>query len=92
MVPKPQTGGQVESIGMAQAESGGSTEDGRAWGQLGHELSTALTVMKGRIQLLRRRVQRGDEVARLETDLAAIEAELARLTTTVERIHQKRAQ
>ncbi|MCD6057005.1 MAG: hypothetical protein K0Q89_535 [Thermomicrobiales bacterium] len=76
---------------MAQAEPGGSTENGQAWTQLGHELSAALTVMKGRIQLLQRRVQRGDEVARLETDLAAIEAELARLTTTVERIHQKRA-
>jgi signal transduction histidine kinase len=76
---------------MAKAEPDGSTENGRAWGQLSHELSSALTVMKGRIQLLRRRLQRGDEVAHLETDLAAIEAELTRLTTTVERIHQQRA-
>ena len=54
--------------------------------QLSHELTSALTVMKGRMHLLRRRLQRGDEVASLETDLAAIEAELAWLNTTIERV------
>jgi succinylarginine dihydrolase len=83
---------QSRRDGAEQEDPDGSTENGRAWGQLNHELSTDFTVMKVRIQLLRRRVQRGDEVARLETDLVAIEADLARLNTTVEQIHQKRAQ
>ena len=43
--------------------------------------------MKGRIQLLRRRRRKGDDTARLETDLEAIETELTRLTTIVERIN-----
>ena len=71
---------------MANAPHDASTENGRARVQLSHELNSALTVIKGRIELLRRRLQQGDEVARLETDLAAIEAELARLKTTVERV------
>lgn len=47
--------------------------------------------MKGRTQLLRRRLRQGVDVARLETDLEAIETELARLTTIVERINRGNA-
>ena len=69
-----------------------SLENGRTRVLLSHDLSPALTVMKGQIHLLRRRLERGDEVAHLETDLETIEAELARLQTTGERLHQRRPQ
>jgi hypothetical protein len=62
------------------------TEDGRAQVLLTRERNSALTVMKGRTQLLRWRLRQGGDTARLETDLDAIEKELARLTTIVERI------
>jgi signal transduction histidine kinase len=64
------------------------TEDERAQGLLTRELNSALTVIKGRTQLLRRRLRQGDDTARLETDLEAIERELARLTTIVQRINR----
>ena len=64
------------------------TQDGRAWILLSHELSSALTVMKGRMELLRRRLRQGGDTTQLETDLNAIETELARLTTAIERINR----
>ena len=63
-------------------------EDGLAPVLLTRELNSALTVLKGRTQLLRRRLRQGGDTAHLETDLAAIETELARLTTIVERINR----
>jgi signal transduction histidine kinase len=63
------------------------TEDGHGQILLTRELTSALTVLKGRIQLLRRRLQ-GDDTARLKADLEAIETELARLTTIVEKINR----
>jgi len=62
------------------------TENGREQVLLTRELTSALTVMKGRIQLLLRRLRQGGDTAQLEADLTAIETELARLTTMVERI------
>ena len=61
-------------------------EDGHAPALLTRELTSALTVLKGRTQVLRRRLRQGGDTARLETDLEAIETELTRLTTIVERI------
>ena len=69
----------------AKAEQTPRAKDDQEVG-LTHELSTALTVLKGRIQLLRRRLRRGDDVARLETELDAIEAEMARLMRTVAKV------
>ncbi len=60
--------------------------DGHVPVPLPRELTSALTVLKGRTQLLRRRLRQGGDTARLETDLEVIETELARLTTIVERI------
>ena len=64
------------------------TDDGRAWVLLTHDLSSSLTVLKGRVQLLRRRLHQDVDTARLETDLNAIETELTRLTKFLERINR----
>jgi signal transduction histidine kinase len=50
-----------------------------------HELRSPLTVLVGRVQLLRRHLRGGDS-ARVQDDLEAIEASLARLTAAVERM------
>ena len=76
--------------GEATDDQGAHTDDGHAQVLLTRELNSALTVLKGRPQLLRRRLRQGGDTARLETDLAAIETELARLTTIVERINRGR--
>jgi len=39
-----------------------------------HDLRTPLTVLMGRIQLLRRHIRRGDDTVQIDTDLEAIEA------------------
>ncbi len=45
-----------------------------------HELRTPLTIVVGRVQLLQRRVRRGEiDGVRIEADLDAIETALARL-------------
>jgi hypothetical protein len=72
----------------AEGQQGARPEDGLAPILLTRELNSALTVMKGRTQLLRRRLRQGGDAARLETDLEAIETELARLTSIVERINR----
>jgi hypothetical protein len=74
--------------GEAKDDQGARTEDGHGQVLLTRELTSALTVMKGRMQRLRRRLRQGGDTARLETDLEAIETELARLTTIVERINR----
>ena len=51
-----------------------------------HDLRTPLTVLMGRIQLLRRHIRRGDDTVQIDTDLEAIEAAIVRLTATVERL------
>jgi signal transduction histidine kinase len=51
-----------------------------------HELRSPVTVLVGRVQLLRRHLQRGDDPTRVQDDLEAIEAALARLTAAVERL------
>ena len=78
--------GMVDAQGKAKDAHDAHPADGHAQVLLSRELTSALTVMKGRIQLLRRRLRQGGDTARLEADLNAIEAELARLTKTVERI------
>ena len=50
-----------------------------------HELRTPLCVVVGRVQLLRRRLRRGDDAARVAAELEAIEAALVRLAAAVER-------
>jgi nitrogen-specific signal transduction histidine kinase len=77
-----------DAQGEATGDQSAPTEDGDEQIPLTRELSSALTAMKGRTQLLRRRLRQGDDTARLETDLEAIETELTRLTTLVERIHR----
>ena len=61
-------------------------EDGHGQILLPRELNSVLTVLKGRTQLLRRRLRQGGDTARLDADLEAIETEFTRLTTIVERI------
>jgi signal transduction histidine kinase len=51
-----------------------------------HELRSPVTVLVGRVQLLRRHLQRGDDPTRVQDDLEVIEAALARLTAAVERL------
>jgi signal transduction histidine kinase len=70
----------------AEGQHGARPEDGSAPVLLTRELNSALTVLKGRTQLLRRRLRQAGDTARLETDLGAIERELARLTTIIEQI------
>jgi hypothetical protein len=51
-----------------------------------HELRTALSVVVGREQLLRKRVRRGEPQDALTTDFEALEAALLRLTAAVARL------
>ena len=51
-----------------------------------HEIRTPLWVVVGRVQLLRRRLRRGDDPAQLATELEAIEAALVRLAAAVKRV------
>ena len=78
----------ADAQGKTEGEQDARPEDGREQDLLTRELTSAFTVMKGRTQLLRRRLRQGGDVARLETDLEAIETELARLTTFVDRINR----
>jgi K+-sensing histidine kinase KdpD len=55
-----------------------------------HDLRTPLTVVMGRVQLLRRHVRRGDDAVRIDNDLEAIESAFVRLTAVVERLHRER--
>jgi signal transduction histidine kinase len=57
-----------------------------AWAQHLHELRTPLTVVVARVQLLRRRLRRGEQARDLDRDLEAIESALARLTAAIERL------
>jgi signal transduction histidine kinase len=60
------------------------------WAVLMHDLRTPLTVLMGRVQLLRRHMRRGDDAVQIDTDLEAIEAAIVRLTATVERLDRDR--
>ena len=51
-----------------------------------HDLRTPLTMVVGRVQLLRRHLQGCDHPVRVHEDLEAIEAALARLTAAVARM------
>jgi len=62
------------------------TQQQQEWAVLMHDLRTPLTVLMGRIQLLRRHIRRGDDTVQIDTDLEAIEAAIVRLTATVERL------
>ena len=76
-----------DTQGEATDDQVAPREDGHGQILLTRELSSALTVMKGRTQLLRRRLRQGGDTSRLESDLEAIETELARLMTIVERMN-----
>ena len=66
------------------------TQHQQEWAVLMHDLRTPLTVLMGRVQLLRRRMRRGDDAVQIDTDLEAIEAAIVRLTATVERLDRDR--
>ena len=78
----------ADAQGETKEDQQPRTKDGRAQVLLTRELNSSLTIMNGRTQLLRRRLRRGGDRARLEADLEAIETELVRLTTLVERINR----
>ena len=67
------------------------TQHQQEWAVLMHDLRTPLTVLMGRIQLLRRHMRRGDDAVHIDTDLEAIEAAIVRLTAAVERLDRDRA-
>jgi signal transduction histidine kinase len=62
------------------------TTNRREHAQRLHELRTPLTVVLGRVQLARRRLRRGDDPTRVEAELEAVEAAVARLAAVVERL------
>jgi signal transduction histidine kinase len=62
----------------------------QAWAALMHELRSPLTVVVGRLQLLRRHVNSGGGQARVEDDLEALEGAVARLVAAVERVERVR--
>ena len=66
------------------------TQQQQEWAVLMHDLRTPLTVLMGRVQLLRRHMRRGDDAVRIDTDLEAIEAAIVRLTAAVERLDRER--
>lgn len=51
-----------------------------------YELRMPLTVITGRVQLLRRRLQQGRDLTNLDADLTEIELALVRLAATVDRL------
>jgi hypothetical protein len=69
-------------MGEAKAERTARARD-REWMQ--HELRTALCVVVGREQLLRKRVLRGDPPAQIANEFEAMEAALLRLAAAVRR-------
>ena len=70
----------------ARPEVQSRTQQQREWAVLMHDLRTPLTVLMGRVQLLRRHMRRGDDAMQVDTDLEAIEAAIVRLTAAVERL------
>jgi signal transduction histidine kinase len=66
------------------------TKHQQEWAVQMHDLRTPLTVLMGRVQLLRRRMRRGDDSVQIDTDLEAIEAAIVRLTAAVERLDRDR--
>jgi K+-sensing histidine kinase KdpD len=66
------------------------TQQQQEWAVLMHDLRTPLTVLMGRVQLLRRHMRRGEDAVQIDTDLEAIEAAIVRLTATVERLDRDR--
>ncbi len=62
------------------------TPEQQAHAEVMHELRSPLTVIVGRVQLLRRHLRGGENPERVHEDLEAIEAALARLTAAVERV------
>jgi two-component system OmpR family sensor kinase len=57
-----------------------------------HDVRTPLSVVVARVQLLRRRLRRGDDPARVAAELEALEAALVRLVATIERWDDERAE
>lgn len=74
----------------AAPELQSQTKQQHEWAVLMHDLRTPLTVLMGRVQLLRRHMRRGDDVMQIDTDLEAIEAAIVRLTAAIERLDRDR--
>ena len=66
------------------------TRHTQEWAELLHELRSPLTVVVGRLQLLRRHLPSGTDRARVDGDLEALEGAVARLVAAVERIESSR--
>jgi signal transduction histidine kinase len=66
------------------------TQHQQEWAVLMHDLRRPLTVLMGRVQLLRRHMRRGDDAVQIDTDLEAIEAAIVQLTAAVERLDHDR--
>ena len=74
----------------ARSEVQSQSQDQQDWAVLMHDLRTPLTVLMGRVQLLRRHVRRGDDAVCIDTDLEAMESAIVRLTAAVERLDRER--
>jgi hypothetical protein len=57
-----------------------------------HDVRTPLTAVVARVQLLRRRLRRGDDPARVAAEVEALEAALVRLVAAIERWDDERAE
>jgi signal transduction histidine kinase len=57
-----------------------------------HDVRTPLSVVVARVQLLRRRLRRGDDPARVAAEVEALEAALVRLVAAIERWDDERAE
>ena len=63
-----------------------ATTNQQQWASLMHDLRSPLTVVLARVQLARRHLQGGDDPARVDADLEALEGAVARLVAAVERL------
>lgn len=79
---------KVEEASGAPTRAASATSGATDRAQTVHDLRTPLTVVVGRVQLLRRHLRRSD-TDRASADLEAIEAALTRLSADIDRVERK---
>lgn len=79
---------EIEATTRAPTRAGLVASGATDRAQTVHDLRTPLTVVVGRVQLLRRHLRRSD-TDRASADLEAIEAALIRLSAAIDRVERK---